>query len=124
MHAKRKICFTVVLQLVLITLSWSVGCGSEEVASDSSNVESSETSSTAITDEADETHLYLGALQYGINWRMALDSGRIADSQVQGVEMVYSKPGEDGAVDIRAYVKVCSPHLLRNRSCAHAGRYG
>jgi hypothetical protein len=138
MYKLRRIHMTIVVSLVLIGLSWSVGCGSEEVASDSSNVESPETSSAAITDVAvsgviqnyfscyyksleqleidqaiweyivdtDETHLYLGALQYGINWRKALDSGRIADSQVQGVEMVYSKPGEDGAVDIRAYVRV------------------
>lgn len=56
--------------------------------------------------DTDDTHLYLCALQYGINWRQALEAGGIADSRVESVDVKYGRRLASGDIDIRAYVKI------------------
>ena len=55
--------------------------------------------------DTENTHLYLCALRYGINWRKAIGMG-IADSRVKGIDLKYARPLPDGSIDIRAYIRV------------------
>jgi hypothetical protein len=55
--------------------------------------------------DTEDTHLFLEALKYGINWRKQCNSG-IADTRVELVDVKYAKRLESGAIDVRAYVKV------------------
>ena len=54
--------------------------------------------------DTDETHLFLGHLQYEIDWRQASGS-RIADCSVGGIDVQSASRNEDGMVNIKAYVQ-------------------
>ncbi|MGN0799950.1 MAG: amidase domain-containing protein [Christensenellales bacterium] len=58
----------------------------------------------------ENTHLYLCALQYGINWRKAMATG-IVDSSIKEIDLKYARLLPDGSIDIRAYVRVVYRHL-------------
>lgn len=55
--------------------------------------------------DTDDTHLYLRALQYGISWRKALNTG-IADSNVKRIAIKYAKQNASGLITVGAYVNV------------------
>lgn len=128
-HVVRRIHTTVVLSVLLLLLVaplWSAACASDETTDGA-------TTDGAVGDvirdyfshyyhsleqlrvdgsiwdcvvDTDDTHLYLCALQYGINWRKALDSGLITDSAVESVDLQSVDARQDGAIDIKAYVTV------------------
>lgn len=55
--------------------------------------------------DTDETHLYLKALQYNINWRKELNLG-IKESSVSHIDIKYAKTTPDNNIDVKAYIKI------------------
>lgn len=55
--------------------------------------------------DTDETHLYLKALQYNINWRKELNLG-IKESSVSLIDIKYAKTTPDNNIDVKAYIKI------------------
>lgn len=73
--------------------------------------------------DTENTHLYLRALQYGINWRKAMNTG-IADSRVNEIDLKYVRPLPDGDVEIRAYIRISYRYLEdETNTIAHSGDF-
>ncbi len=74
--------------------------------------------------DTDETHLYLCALQYGIDWRKEVggDIGAIADTKVESVEIKYAAQYPAKPLAVRAYVKVAYRYVTdKTRTVAKMG---
>lgn len=73
--------------------------------------------------DTENTHLYLRALQYGINWRKAMNTG-IADSRVNEIDLKHVRPLPDGSVEIRAYIRISYRYLEDEaNTIAHSGDF-